>query len=350
MDKTAIDDVVLGAPFDEDPRTADNAPHLPIVDSVVATILDPQQAGGPSLPQIEAGCAWDRDNWSCSYDTVFMSFWSVYKKSSPGWRDKWRQQAPEWNEFFGAAFDSLLTIAQDGRTSQAGLSRKFTSFRETFRDELSRINPTCFRRYGMVLASVCRILGHIYSNSIECEPYLNQVVACDQCGISMYDRSSFALLGSTPLLNRFLNEDDTAPFLPLQTAVTRYIQHLSHEPRRNRCSTCFGPLRVATLSIPEMAWLWIELSDPISPITPSPRLVFSFEDQRRIYTLQAVIYHGGDHFTARLSDRSARWWKYDGMWRFGVPRIDCVENETDLLTNDGRRASFLLYCQADSQD
>jgi len=277
-----------------------------------------------------------------------MSFWFIYKESSSGWRNGWRRQASEWGNFLGAAFDSLLAMAQNAQTSQAALSRKFTSFRETFRDKLSQVNPAYFRRHGMVTASVCKILGHILGGSAEYEPHLNQVVACDWCGISMDDRCSFPLLGSTQMLNEYLNEDDISP-LPLQTAVTRFIQRASWEPQRNRCHTCHRPLRVESLSIPEMAWLWIELGDVISPVIPSSHLVFGLYHQQ-VYILQAVIYSGRNHFTARLSDQLAVWRKYDGMWRFGAPRVDHVEDEADLLENDDRRAAFLLYRWAGSQD
>ena len=101
--------------------------------------------------------------------------------------------------------------------------------------------------------------------------------------------------------------------------------------------------------MPETVWLWIKLCDAVSPITPSPRLVFGLWDQQWAYTLQAIIHIGGGHFTVRLSNQSGAWWKYDGMWRSGAPCVDHVEDEIDLLENDGRRAAFLLYFNADLQ-
>jgi len=346
-EQTGIDDVVLGAPLaNGDSGTTNEAPRF-LTTGCTFPAAPNLQSTEPLHPRVMAGCVWDRDNWSCAYDAIFMSFWSVYRKASPTWRNKWREQAPQWNNFFGAAFDSLLVIAQDEQTSRASLSRKFTSFRETFRDNLSQVNQVYFRRHGKVPASVCRILSHIFSRDVSREPHLDQLVACDTCGISMYYRCSFALLGSADLLNGYLNEDDTGERLPLQVAVTRYVQRASLEPQHDRCHTCHGLLRVESLSVPEMMWLWIELADQISPITPSTRLVFGPQDLHQVYTLQAVVYHGGDHFTARLLDQSATWWKYDGMSRFGEPHVDYVENEEDLLENDGRHAAFLLYCRVD---
>ena len=347
VEKTSIDDVVLGAPIHEDSDATVSASHPPIARPIIGVTRNPKLSL-PQHHQIEAGCLWDRDNWSCSYDVVFMLFWFVYRSASPEWREKWKQQAPKWNKFLGEAFDALLAMAQ--HSSQEALSHAFTSFRETFRDELSRINPGYFPRRGQVLASVCHIFSHIFSGSTEYEPHLEQVIACDRCNTSTTARSSFTLLGSSSLLEIHHHEDDVGPFLPLQTAVTRYIQYVSQEPTRDHCRTCSGPLRVDSLSMPETTWVWIELCDEVSPIAPSSRLVFGLQDQRQVYALQAVIYLGGGHFTARLLDQSATWWNYDGMWRFGAPHVDRVEDEVDLLKNGDRRAAFLVYCRVDCPD
>jgi hypothetical protein len=76
------------------------------------------------------------------------------------------------------------------------------------------------------------------------------------------------LLGSNHLLEIHCCENDMGPFLPLQIAVTCYIQHVSQEPNFNHCHTCSGLLRVESLSMPEMMWLWIKLSDLVSPDHP----------------------------------------------------------------------------------
>ena len=298
-----------------------------------------------------AGCAWSGDNWSCAYDAIFMSFWSIYRGSSHEWRNEWRKESPRWGNILGTAFDLLLATAQDSRVSQAALSYEFGSFRDAFRDELSQINPVYFRRHGAVPASVCRILGQVFGDSTECEPHLDQLVACDQCGISTHEHCPFPLFGLTRLLDGYLNEDIVGPFLPLQTIITRFVRQSSQEPHHHRCSICSGPLIVESLTLPAMPWLWIELYHPDFPIVPSHRLVFGLPDQPlRVFTLQAIIYHGGNHFTARLSDQPPTWWKYDDMWRFGALRNEQVENEVDLLKNDGRNAAFLLYRQVEPQD
>lgn len=56
---------------------------------------------------------------------------------------------------------------------------------------------------------------------------------------SQYMCRSFAMLGSSRLLEIYCHEDDLRPFLPLQIVVTRFIQHASREP--NAIPVAFVP-------------------------------------------------------------------------------------------------------------
>lgn len=331
----------------DSPSAGAEALHLPTFD---VTVPPNPQSAKPSHPQITAGCAWDRINWSCAYDSVFMCFWSIYKKSPPSWRNNWRLRAPKFGKFLGAAFESLLAMAQNEQITQAALSQEFNSYREVFRAQLHRLDPGYFKLRGAASISVSLILDRIFGDGLESQPYVDQVAACDRCNQPTPYQSRFTLLGTIDLLSAYLNDDDTDPRLPLQEAVTRFIQNASQEPHCTRCPTCSGPVEgVRSLSMPEMSWLWIEFHGPVSPISPSPHLVFDLQDQHQTYTLQAIIYGGDNHFTARLSDESTAWWKYDGMWKPDVLRRDHIQREADLLMNDGRPAVCLLYCRADFQ-
>ena len=232
--KTPINNVVLGAPFgdssDLEIRANIPSPSFASPTAAAAHYLRPARL---IHRQIQAGCVWDKDNWLCSYDSVLMSILCIYRNSSPGWRNKWKQQAPRWNDSFGTVFDSLLEMPQGGRSSQAALSHSFTSFRETFRDDLFCIDQARFRRHGQVPASVCHIFSRIFmagSGPSMCKPHLEQVAACDHCHTLRPMHCPFGLLGSSDLLDIHRHEGDIGPFLQLQTMVTRYIQYASHDP------------------------------------------------------------------------------------------------------------------------
>ena len=40
---------------------------------------------GRRPPPYTAGCVWTKEDWSCSYDAVFMAFWSLYEQSPTSW-------------------------------------------------------------------------------------------------------------------------------------------------------------------------------------------------------------------------------------------------------------------------
>ena len=108
-----------------DPHSAiDGAPNL-LVNGPTFTVDPNPQPAGLLHPQIMAGCMWDSNNWSCAYDTVFMCFWSIYKKFPPSWRNNWRLNAPKLGGFFGEAFDSLLALARNEQISQVALYQEF---------------------------------------------------------------------------------------------------------------------------------------------------------------------------------------------------------------------------------
>jgi hypothetical protein len=178
------------------------------------------------------------------------------------------------------------------------------------------------------------------------EPHFDQTLVCGHCNTSTHAHCSFALLASTHLLAEIRHDDDPVR-LPLQTAVTRYVQHLSHNPHFHHCSRCSGPFDVDALTIPDLTWVWFELADHVSPISPSLRIVFGTQDQQQVYNLQAIIYSGANHFTARFFDRANTWWNYNDMWRFGTLCEEQIKFEPVLPKNGDLWAAFLLYIQVD---
>lgn len=117
------------------------------------------------------------DSSSCSYDAVFMSFWFIYRKvPRPDGATSGLSNRPQRGtaSLKRRSTHYILAMAQSGNFSQEALFCKFTSVRETFRNDLSQIHPVYVQRHGPVLASVCHILGHTYTGSVSsaCEPRL----------------------------------------------------------------------------------------------------------------------------------------------------------------------------------
>lgn len=63
------------------------------------------------------------------------------------------------------------------------------------------------------------------------------------------------------------------------------------------------------------------------------------------YSLAGIIYHGTNHFTARIFADAGQTWYYDDI-EFPVPVLERTDNTSlasDLLTANGRSATVLVY-------
>ena len=191
----ATGDPPRGADEQSDLGTMDAIPYSPTAGVAVAPGISPRLARA----RIKAGCVWDKDNWSCAYDTVFVSFLFTYESTSQVWREKWRRQGSDWNLFLGVAFDALLEMVQaSGSHRQDFLRTLLPSAWGVFHDKLSSVNPTYFKHHGQVPASVCNLLG----DTNACEPHLDQVLVYNRCDHSTHARSRckslLPALSSTP--------------------------------------------------------------------------------------------------------------------------------------------------------
>ena len=108
-----------------------------------------------------------------------MSFWSLYKQSSTGWRDDWKQHMPDWNTPLGNNFDHLI-ILMGTPVSVRDCAEWFSRYRDRFRNQLSQVNPGLFPRRGPLPASASRILGLMFGR--DTGPYLEQDLICSACG------------------------------------------------------------------------------------------------------------------------------------------------------------------------
>ena len=294
--------------------------------------------GDHQAQQYTAGCVWVAEDWSCSYDAVFMSFWSMYEQSSVEWRNDWIQQSQDWNTPLSNNFDHLI-ILSGTLVNARGRAEWFCRYRDRFRDQLSQKNPVSFPRRGPVPASASRILEITFGR--DTGPYLEQDLVCSNCGG----------LSQAETETRFLTVGfghDRKRLALLQTVwedfARRSTTRISHLGAN--CSRCQGRNKVQALKMPGVPWIWFE-RERQSPILPSLTLTFDSPIQQLSYSLRAIIYAGGNHFTTRFCDRSGRWWNHDGQLFSGVPQPDDIQSEAELLANGTRFACIYIYHRDD---
>ncbi|KAF9779018.1 hypothetical protein BJ322DRAFT_1113877 [Thelephora terrestris] len=247
---------------------------------------------GCQLPSpYTAGCTWSREDWSCSYDAVFMAFWSLYEQSSQNWRCNWRERALEWNGPLGENFDHLIILAATPVSIQDRMGW-FCRYRDRLRNQLSRKDPGSFPRRGQVPASASRILELLFGKATG--PYLEQRLICRSCEESSRAEREicFLALGG-------LQKDKTQVWL--HTIWAEFVNRSKTEAAHmgTMCPHCRGPNEVQDLRMPEVPWIWFE-HERSSPVWPSLTLGFDSPTQRLRYSLRVIIYAGGNHFTVEL--------------------------------------------------
>ena len=267
-----------------------------------------------------------------------MSFWSLYEQSSVGWRNDWILYAPDWNIPLGNNFDHLIILA-DTPVGACDRAEWFSYYRDRLHDQLSQANSRSFPRRGPFTASASRILELMFG--WDTGPYLEWHLVCSDCGTLSQTEPE------TCLLAMGLGCDRRTP-IPLHTVWTSFIKHSRTDTSRQEatCPCCQGQNKVQALRMPDAPWIWFE-REKRSPVTPSLTLTFDSPPQRLSYSLRAIIYAGGNHFTVRFCERSGRWWKHDGRVSLGVPQPDDIQSEVQLLMNDTRFACTLIYRRND---
>jgi hypothetical protein len=289
---------------------------------------------GDRQPPYTAGCVWTEEDWSCSYDAVFMAFWSLYEQSSPGWRNDWVRLTPEWNIPLSDNFNHLILLANTP-IDVRDRTKWFSRYRDRFRDQLSLKEPGSFPRRGPHPASASRILEITFGRTAG--PYLVQHLICQACGApSQTERElCFITIGHSG--------NDKSP-ISLRAIWEEFVRDSETNPARlgTACPHCQGPNQVEILRMPDVPWIWFE-RDRHSPVRPSLTLTFDSPPEMLSYSLRAIIYAGGDHFTVRFRERSGRWWRHDGRLASGVPQPDNIQSEEQLLMNGTRFACTLIY-------
>jgi hypothetical protein len=300
-------------------------------------IVPPRPSRSSGCPVYTAGCVWSEGDWSCAYDAVFMAFWSMYEQSSQVWRTDWIHLAPEWNVPLGNNFDHLVILTNTPVDAQDH-TKWFSRYRDRFRDQLSNRDPRSFPRRGPLPASVSRILEIMFGRTTG--PYLIQHLVCGSCQVPSQTELEVCFLP--------MGHGQKQTPIWLDAIWMEFVHRFKTNVARSgaTCPRCQGPNKVKALKMPDVPWIWFERSE-YTPVWPSLALSFDSPPQRLNYSLRAILYAGGNHFTVRFRERSGRWWRHDGQVASGVPQLDNIHSEARLLMNGTHFACILIYCRDD---
>ena len=263
----------------------------------------------------------------------------MYGQSGPIWRNLWKAESPEWNELLATDFDTLL--ASTPAQSPLDQSLSFSNCRNRFRHQLKESNGDHFP-CGHKFSPVSKILEQIFQKPTM-EPHARVEVVCQNCGFEQSKcQIGLVYIGCSFTIEKLhLNRDPLD--IPLQLLIERYIAQAVGLDEGKMCYECRTQSLAGKLRLEETSWMWFELEADRDCTCPSLRINLNPLSPQHSHNLEAIIYLGQGHFTARIRNGSNEWWGYDGQWTFGTPRLETVAAERDLRFFGGRKAAFLIY-------
>ena len=270
------------------------------------------------------GSIWDRPNYSCAFDSMFMVVFTMYRYAGLPWRQEWSGSS-DFNTMTASFFDRILTATKTPLI-RSRLPSLFGMYRDRVCDHFNAINPTDFPRFGLNIIAVSDIF--VQMCCLEGDPYLAHLESsCNdpshQSLIKGYNLAFIFLLHKLSMAERGSSGNHPT----LQLWISSYLHKL--KTKRRLCQMCRTHLS-SSLTFTPLSWIWVDVPPAFTePFAPSIALTFKQDSGPNIgYTLNGIIYAGQSHFSARWRDVSGAWWTYDGMVNSGRPS---PENITDVI-------------------
>lgn len=314
------------------------APAAPLDDEMIPTEWDVARYG----------CQWSAVDWSCSYDSVFMAYFSMYSQQNNVWKHRWAS-LNMYTHHLSGSFATLYS-SPDLRQSQ-----DMNVARDRFRGVLNTLDPIAFPRTGHVLAEMSAMSRLLDQNdSIMCMRL--------SCTNNMCMDTSSQIIGSVPSVcsdpvwaRNVPGGDAYGPMLP--GCTQEWFNVLSENMRKDVVhqtgvhAECIrnGHAHTGSLTFEQFPpCISFEVYASVRPgFLPTRFFTVLGDGVSQKYRLCAVLYSGSAHFTARFIDDTSVW-MYDGALNNGCPSYDGKPSEGGMqsLTMMGtRHAHIYLYTQ-----
>lgn len=317
----------------------------------------------PSFEALNAGCQWSASNWSCAYDTVFMSLFVGVSHMDSTLRSVFREISAT-SRFLLDEFNVLQRIQSTGQ---------FNESRDRLHDLLFAQRPAEFPRSGHVGASAASILDTVFPFE---KRYCHLIAPC----------SASCLLVSNILgliLPSFFTENTGHP-ISIDDYLREYLLKQCSdlgsgypEIDHSNCASLMSDIssgseerdsagisgiftRVRQSHLGQCCpIIFFEVPPANVLIYPSPYLAIPCTSYKCRYRLAAIIYHGDFHFCARLLLHNHSLWMYDGQTNNGTPILEHPDfgawhaqgGSLSLLTSLGsKKAHIYIYVHIERRD
>ncbi|KAL1945776.1 hypothetical protein VTO73DRAFT_1778 [Trametes versicolor] len=146
-----------------------------------------EMSSDPVPVQSRRGLVWDRENWSCAYDSVLTIMLNLYLDFG----SDWFATLAATNTYMDIVRARLAANITDTGVAEA--------WRDVLRDVLSTVHPTRFPRQGRSMAAVSDVLACLFY----CPRLFGQSsMTCRFCTANFPMQSSISTADSTPSRQR----------------------------------------------------------------------------------------------------------------------------------------------------
>lgn len=320
---------------------------------------------------LHGGCQWSAENWSCAYNSVYMSLFLCVAQMSSLSREAFGKMS--------VLAAKLLLEFESVRRSP--LCENFNASRDRIRDFLSAERPSLFPRTGPIGIAASLIIDLVMPpRGLPGLPFY--LISSYDSPASLDDYLSSwtpsARISRIPLHRRSLREHTTTSGDPSSSQSTNATQ-----PQSSICSQSSFHNIFDTDSYPSTSQS-TEMTPLASPMPSQsapnhgcyPIIVFELHPEdhyvypsrlisipctsgRCQYRLASIVYHGDFHFCSRFFLKDQAIWKHDGQVNGGIPvleRLTCNSSEmesTDFLSQvmvlETKQAHLYLYIRIDDR-
>jgi hypothetical protein len=227
------------------------------------------------------GLEWDNENYSCSYDSLFVILYDIWKENP----DKWTDNFTNINEHMQALAGGFKQVYEK--------SISLENARDDIRETLHNFDSEKFPM-GANSASVAelgiKLMESTNKNAIS-------QIYCTQC--------DYAEIEYSDQLGYIFNIEKCKA-----SSTQKWLNSLEI-PCGNKCNECSSKLthQIDYKEAPDL----LLLEYPHTNIKSSHKIKIKINDEYKILSLRGIIYHGENHFISRIISSDGTIWYNDGI-------------------------------------
>jgi hypothetical protein len=229
------------------------------------------------------GLQWDKDNWSCAYDSLFVILYDI-----------WKQDSQLWTNRFKAIGNNHLNILIEGFYYFLHNNATLEQVRDDLRYRLHMKDPITFPvgQVGTSIAALVREMFNIqYTIGSTC-------VHCPKCQYK-----------EPPVDNKHLDYVLCADS-NISGTTSQWLKNLQRNIP-NVCPQCLTRMTESLSYKQPPKFLVMEYPD--QDINSSHIIIYNTNGQIGTLRLRGIIYHGSYHFVSRIISNEGKVWYHDGI-------------------------------------